>query len=145
MKIAIGSDHGGFKVKEQLINFLKKQQYLIIDCGCYSEESCNYAQFAIETAKKVAKNEASIGILICTSGEGVCIAANKIPGIRCGIGYNDEVSKLIKEHNDCNMIAFGARFQTIDEIFRRTQIFIEAKFQGGRHLERVNFIRSIEK
>lgn len=144
MIIVIGSDHGGYEVKENLKKYLLEKGYDIIDVGTNSLDSCNYAEFAIKAANKVSGKEANCGILICTSGEGVCIAANKVKGIRCGIGYNDDVSRLLKEHNDANMIAFGAHYQTFFEITKRVEIFLNAKFLGGRHLNRVNYIENFE-
>lgn len=145
MKIAIGSDHGGFDYKEELKAYLVNKGYEVIDCGTYSTESCNYAKFAIDTATKVSNNEANFGIIICTSGEGVCIAANKVKGIRCGIGYNDDVSRLLREHNDANMITFGAHYQTMFEVIKRVELFLNTKFAGERHCTRVNYIKDYEK
>lgn len=145
MKIAIGSDHGGFDYKEDLKTYLVNKGYEVIDCGTYSKESCNYAKFAIDTATKVSNNEANFGIIICTSGEGVCIAANKVKGIRCGIGYNDDVARLLREHNDANMITFGAHYQTMFEVIKRVELFLNTKFAGERHCTRVNYIKDYEK
>lgn len=145
MKIAIGSDHGGFDYKEELNTYLINKGYEVIDCGTYSKDSCNYAKFAIDTAIKVSNNEANFGIIICTSGEGVCIAANKVKGIRCGIGYNDDVARLLREHNDANMITFGAHYQTMFEVIKRVDLFLNTKFAGERHCTRVNYIKDYEK
>lgn len=145
MKIAIGSDHGGYDYKEELKKYLVDKGYEVIDCGTYSKESCNYAKFAIDTATKVSSNEANFGIIICTSGEGVCIAANKVKGIRCGIGYNDDVARLLREHNDANMITFGAHYQTMFEVIKRAELFLNTKFAGERHCIRVNYIKDYEK
>ena len=93
--VVLGSDHGGFKAKDIVKTHLINCGYNVIDVGTNSSESCNYAYFALEAAKKVSKNEAQFGILICNSGEGVSIAANKVKGVRCGIGYNDDVARLI--------------------------------------------------
>jgi len=143
-KIVIASDHGGFKAKEALKQYLIDVGYEIIDVGTNSLESCNYAYFALEAAKKVASKEADYGILICTSGEGVCIAANKVNGIRAGIGYNDEVCHLLREHNDANIITFGASFMSNEDILRRTNIFLNSNFEGGRHIARVETINNFK-
>ena len=143
IKIAIGSDHGGFDYKEKIKKELGKQ-YVFIDCGCYKKESCNYAEYAIKTAEVVASGEADFGVLICNSGEGVSIAANKVKGIRCGIGYNDDVACLLREHNDANMIAFGAHFMSYEEVIKRIEIFVNTKFSGERHEIRVDFIKKYE-
>ncbi len=144
MKIVLGSDHGGFLTKAKLIRHLESKEYEIIDVGTTSETSCNYAEFALMAAKIVSKKEAENGILICNSGEGVAIAANKVKGVRCGIGYNDEVSHLIKEHNNCNMISFGANFMSYEDIEKRVDIFLNSSFLGERHEVRVNTIIDYE-
>lgn len=144
MKIVLGSDHGGFLTKAKLIRHLESKGYEIIDVGTTSETSCNYAEFALMAAKIVSKKEGENGILICNSGEGVAIAANKVKGVRCGIGYNDEVSHLIKEHNNCNMISFGANFMSYEDIEKRVDIFLNSSFLGERHEVRVNTIIDYE-
>ena len=144
MKIVLGSDHGGFLTKAKLIRYLESKGYEIIDVGTTSQTSCNYAEFALMAAKIVSKKEAENGILICNSGEGVAIAANKVKGVRCGIGYNDEVSHLIKEHNNCNMISFGANFMSYEDIEKRVDIFLNSSFLGERHEVRVNTIIDYE-
>lgn len=145
LRIAIGCDHGGYVAKENLKNFLVNNGYDVIDKGTNSLESCNYAEYGELVGLAVANGEADYGVVICTSGEGIMMAANKVKGIRCGIGYNDEVSKLMRQHNDANVISFGAKFIPQDDINRRTQIFITTEFEGGRHEVRVNKIKSIEK
>ena len=105
MKISIASDHGGFKYKEEIKKHLISKGYQVIDEGTNSLDSCNYAEFALKAAEDVANKRADFGVLVCSSGEGVAIAANKVKGVRCGIGYNDTVSKLLRGHNDANMIA----------------------------------------
>ncbi len=140
MKIVVGSDHGGYLYKEGIKKFLNAKNIEVIDVGTNSTDSCNYAEYAIEAAKKVSTNKADLGILVCTSGEGVCIAANKVHGVRCGLGYNDDVSHLMKEHNNANMIAFGAKFMSLEDVLRRIDLFINAKFEGDRHTERVKTI-----
>ncbi len=144
LKIVIGSDHGGFEYKTEIIKELKKDGYEVIDVGTNSKDSCNYAEFAIKAALKVSSKEADYGILICNSGEGVAIAANKVKNVRCGIGYNDEVAMLIKQHNNANMISFGAHFTSLDDVIKRIKIFLNTEFEGGRHETRVNTIINFE-
>lgn len=144
MRISIGSDHGGFDYKERLIEELEKEGHTLIDNGTFSKESCNYAEFALKTALKVATNDADFAILICNSGEGVSIAANKVKGVRCAILYNDEVAHLAKEHNNANAIAFGANFMTFDQVLNRVHIYMNSKFEGGRHEKRVQTIIDFE-
>ena len=140
MKIALACDHGGLALKEEVKKHLAQIDIEVIDEGTYTTESCNYADFGIKAAKDVASKRADLGIIICTSGEGIMIAANKVKGIRCGIGYNDEVSHLLREHNNANMISFGAKFMNTADVLRRVDIFIHAKFEGGRHEKRVETI-----
>ena len=145
LRISIGSDHGGFEAKEAVKKVLDGKGYIVYDEGTNSTESCHYPLYAEKVAKRVGANEADFGIVICTSGEGVCIAANKVKNVRCGIAYNDEVAALMRRHNDANVIAFGAKFMSIEDIIRRVDIFLEATFEGGRHLTRVEMIHEIEK
>lgn len=144
MIISIGSDHGGFDYKQRLIEDLKNEGHTIIDNGTYSKESCNYAEFALKTAFQVSNKKADFGILICNSGEGVSITANKVKGIRCALLYNDEVAHLAKEHNNANMIAFGANYMSYEDVLKRVNIFIGSRFEGGRHERRVQTIIDFE-
>ena len=145
MKISLGSDHGGFDCKEAVKEHLIKKGYEVIDVGTYSKDSCNYAEFGIATAEKVASGECEFGIVICTSGEGIMMAANKVKGVRCGLGYNDEVAQLIRLHNNANMISFGAKFIPLDDVLKRIDIFLSTDFEGGRHCKRVHTIEDYEK
>ena len=140
MKISIGSDHGGLEYKKAIKEHLLQQGYEIVDVGTFSKDSCHYPIFGIAAAKRVASGECDFGIVVCTSGEGIMMAANKVKGIRCGLGYNDEVSHLMREHNDANMIAFGQKFMELEDVLKRVDIFLNAKFEGGRHQTRVNLI-----
>ena len=145
MKLAIASDHGGFQLKEQLKDYLLNQGFDVDDVGTYSLDSCHYPEFAIKCANKVKDGECQLGIIVCTSGEGVAITANKIKGIRCGIGYNVAVSRLMREHNNANIIAFGGKFTSLKQAIARTNAFLNAKFAGGRHAIRVQMISDLEK
>ncbi len=144
MKIAIGNDHGGYIAKEALKQYLNQEGYEVVDVGSDSLESCNYAEFGLKAAELVSNGACKYGIVICSSGEGISIAANKVHGIRCGIAYNDDVAMLIRQHNDCNMIAFGAKFMSVEDIIRRTQIFLNTNFEEGRHVFRVDTIKKYE-
>ena len=143
-KIAIGSDHGGFAYKEASKAYLESLGYAVIDCGTYSEESCHYPVYGEAVAREVAKGEAEFGVVICTSGEGIAMAANKVPGVRCGLAYNDEVAKLMRQHNNANVIAFGQKFMAIEDVLRRINIFLNTEFEGGRHQTRVEMIDKIK-
>ena len=145
MKIAIASDHGGFELKELIIRHLEEQGVDVNDMGCYDKSSCDYPVYGRAVAKAVADGSCEKGIVICTTGIGISITANKVKGIRCGIGYNDEVAKLLRNHNDANVIAFGAHYQNIDEIKKRVLTFISEPFLGERHQKRVDYIKNFEK
>ena len=145
MKIALASDHGGFDRKEELKQYLLDKGFDVVDVGTYSKDSCHYPEFAVKCAELVKNGECKFGIIICTSGEGVAIAANKIKGIRAGIGYNVTVSRLMREHNDANIITFGAKFASRKQVIARTEAFLKAEFLGGRHATRVQMIKDLEK
>ena len=144
LKISIGSDHGGLAYKEAIKKHLEGK-YEVIDVGTYSEDSCHYPQFGIAAAKLVSSGQCDFGIVVCTSGEGIMIAANKVKGVRCAIGYCDEVSALARQHNDANMIAFGQKFMALEDVLRRVDIFLSTNFEGGRHTTRVQMIIDEEK
>ncbi|MBO4541081.1 MAG: RpiB/LacA/LacB family sugar-phosphate isomerase [Bacilli bacterium] len=144
MKISVGSDHGGFDLKEAIIRHLKEKGYEVLDEGTYDKNSVDYPLFGRKTALDVAEKRADFGIVCCTSAEGIMIAANKVKGIRCGIGYCDEACAKMREHNDCNMIAFGQSYMEEKDVLRRVDIFLNTAFEGGRHARRVNQISEIE-
>lgn len=141
MKVSIASDHAGLETKNKVVEFLKEKGYEPIDCGTYTPDSCDYPIFAKEAARKVASGEVEFGVLICSSGEGIMIAANKVPGIRCGLAYNNDVARLTREHNNANMIAFGASFMSVEEIEERVLIFLTTPFSNApRHAHRVELM-----
>lgn len=141
MKISIGCDHGGFEAKEEVVKLLKKEGIEVVDCGTMSSDSVDYPVYAFKCAKLVQEGKVDKGVLICSSGEGVMICANKVKGIRCGMGYNDDVSRLMVEHNHANMIAFGAKFMSTSDIIRRIKIFLDTKpSTEERHVRRVEMI-----
>ncbi len=142
MIIAIGSDHAGYLYKEEIKKYLTKKGHTLLDKGTNSTESCDYPLFGKSAAEEVAKGNADFGILVCSSGEGIMISANKIKGIRCGLGYNDDVARLLREHNNANMISFGANFMELKDVLRRIDIFLSTPFAGGRHERRVNEIEN---
>lgn len=140
MKIAIGCDHGGYALKETLKQYLIGKGYEVEDCGTDSMDSCNYPVFARRSAECVASGACAFGIVVCTTGEGVCITANKVPGIRCGLIYNKDVAYLTRNHNDANMMAIGAKYTSEEEAKAYVDIFLSAEFAGGRHKVRVDMI-----
>lgn len=140
MTIVLASDHAGYEYKEQVKSFLKEKGFETIDVGTDSKESCDYPIFGRAAAEKVASKEAKFGVVICSSGEGIMMAANKVKGVRAGLAYNDDVARLMRQHNDANIIAFGANFMSIEDVKRRIKIFLSTEFEGGRHERRVNEI-----
>ena len=145
MKIAVGSDHGGLEYKNAIKEHLEKLGYEVIDVGTYSLDSCHYPLYGAEVARKVASKECKYGVVVCTSGEGISMAANKIKGVRCGLCYNDNVARLMRQHNDANVIAFGQKFMKLEDVLRQVDIFLSTEFEGGRHQTRVDLISELEK
>lgn len=145
MKISIGCDHGGLELKNKIVEHLRSKGYDIIDVGTYTLDSCHYPLFAKKAAELVSNGECVFGIVVCTSGEGIMMAANKVKGVRCGLAYNDEVARLMREHNNANMVSFGAKFMAEEDVLRRVDIFLSTEFLGGRHATRVDMISDIEK
>ena len=138
--IAIGSDHAGFEYKEDLISFLEGKGLPYHDLGTHSKDSVDYPDFAHPVAEAVEKGEASFGILLCGSGNGVAITANKHQGIRAAICWGEEITKLAREHNDANVICIPARFVREGDAEKMVDIFMHTDFEGGRHQRRVDKI-----
>lgn len=145
MKIALGSDHGGYSYKEAIKKHLIDIGHDVIDVGAFSTDSCHYPLSGIAAGEKVASGEADIGFIVCTSGEGISIAANKVKGVRAAIGYDDKVAEMARRHNDANILAFGEAYMKLDDVLRRTDIFLNTPFEGGRHATRVDMIKDYEK
>jgi len=143
MKIALGSDHAGFKLKERIKKFLEKKEIDFKDFGCFSEESCDYPDIAKPVALSVASGDFQLGILICGTGIGMSMAANKIKGIRAGLCLTSKMARLTREHNDANILCLGARLMTIKEALKILAVFLRTDFLAGRHLRRVNKINRL--
>jgi ribose 5-phosphate isomerase B len=139
-KIAIGSDHAGFKLKEIIRNYLEKKQLLVVDCGCYSEERADYPDYGHRVAIEVESGECERGIIMCGSGNGINMAANKHAGIRSALCWNEEITSLARLHNDANVLALPARFMEEEEAIRCVELFLNTAFEGGRHADRVRKI-----
>jgi ribose 5-phosphate isomerase B len=140
LPIAIGSDHAGFEYKEMLKATLVADGWQVEDKGTYSLDSVDYPDFAHPVASAVESNECSFGVLICGSGEGVCITANKHKGIRAALCWNNDVAQLSRQHNNANVICLPARFVSENAAKEMIQFFINTAFEGGRHENRVNKI-----
>ena len=145
MKIAIASDHAGFPEKEQLKPLLDELGIQYEDLGTTSTESVDYPDYARKVGEEVAAGKVDQGLLVCGSGTGMAIAANKVPGVRAAVGWNPDIARLAREHNDCNVLALGGRVTPFDELTKIVRSWFEAKFAGGRHEQRVEKIREIEQ
>lgn len=140
MKIAIGADHGGFVAKQAVIEHLKKQGYDLKDFGTDSEESCDYPDIAHEVSETVAEGQFKLGILICGTGIGMSMAANKVPGIRAALCGDSYSARMAREHNDSNVLCLGARVIGLGPMLDIVDAYVEGSFSGGRHSKRVEKI-----
>lgn len=144
-KIIIACDHAGFRLKEELKSYLAKVGYPVKDLGAYSEERCDYPGFAYNLAKEISRGRYSRGILICKSGIGNSIVANRLPGVRAALCYNARAARLSREHNDSNVLVLGSGFVSEQAAKKILKVWLDTGFQGGRHLRRLNQIKKIEK
>ncbi|OUP62132.1 ribose 5-phosphate isomerase B [Pseudoflavonifractor sp. An176] len=144
MKISIGSDHGAFAMKEHLKQYLTEQGHQVVDCGTYSTDSCDYADFAKAAAQLVASGDCDRGIVMCTTGVGISIAANKVRGIRCALCSEPYSAEMTRRHNDANMLAMGGALIGPNMADRIVDVFLNTEFEGGRHARRVGKIMAIE-
>ncbi len=139
-KMIIGSDHGGFEMKQHLIPFLEKKGITVIDAGCHSADSVDYPEYGVKVAKAVVSGEAEAGIMICGTGIGISIAANRIKGARASLCHNKEYAELTRLHNDSNILALGGRFHSLEEAEGIVQTWLSTEYEGGRHQNRVDLI-----
>lgn len=144
MKIALGSDHGGYALKQHITETIKALGHEVEDFGCYSTESCDYPDFGEAAARAVAEGKCDRGIVICTTGIGISIAANKVKGIRCGHCADCLQAEMTRKHNDANMMAIGAGFTGPNMADRMVEVFLSTEFEGGRHQRRVDKMMAIE-
>jgi ribose 5-phosphate isomerase B len=145
MKIAIASDHAGFAEKERLKPLLDELGIQFEDLGTGSTESVDYPDYARKVGEEVAAGKVDQGLLVCGSGTGMAIAANKVPGVRAAVAWNEEVARLAREHNDANVLALGARTTPPGELTNIVRAWFSTQFDKGRHERRVNKIRDIEQ
>jgi ribose 5-phosphate isomerase B len=145
MRIAIAADHAGFALKEKLRSRLAGERHEVVDFGTHSDDSCDYPEFAERVAHEVAEGRAERGILVCSTGIGMAIAANKVGGVRAAPAeYEDEV-RLTRQHNDANVLTLGARYIDEERAVELIRIFLSTEFQGGRHARRLAEIAEIEQ
>ena len=137
MLIPIGSDHAGYETKQILINYLESLGHEVKDYGCFSDQSIDYPDYAHPVAEHVESNPGSLGILLCGSGNGISMTANKHQSIRCALCWTNEIAELARLHNDANIIALPARFISSEEAKEIVNTFLTTAFEGGRHATRV--------
>src|SRR5580765_8961980 len=145
MKIAIGADHAGFSLKEQLRRKLSDEGYEVVDFGTGTSDSCDYPDFAQSVGRDVAQGHSDRGILVCSTGIGMAMAANKVDGVRAAPAQNDDEVKFTREHNDANVLTLGAKYLDEDRALDLIHIFLDTEFAGGRHARRVAKIAQLEK
>ena len=145
MKIGFGSDHGGYNLKSKLISYLKENNYEVLDFGTFGTESVDYPDYGLKVAEAVKNGECDRGIVICGTGLGISISANKVPGIRAAVCTNSYMARMSREHNDANVLALGERVVGLDLAIDIVDAWLKAEFQGGRHEARVGKISEIEK
>jgi ribose 5-phosphate isomerase B len=144
MKIALASDHAGYSEKERLKPLLQDLGLEVSDLGTVSEESVDYPDYARKVAEQVAGGQVDQGVLVCGSGTGMAITANKVPGVRAAVAWSEETARLARQHNDANVLAIGARTTPAGQIPAIVRAWFSADFEAGRHAERVEKIRKLE-
>lgn len=144
MKIAIGADHAGFQAKARLSDFLRRKKHQVLDVGTDAEESVDYPDYAKRVGEWVAKGASRRGILICGTGIGMCISANKVKGVRAAVVWNTATAKLAAEHNDANVLCLSARFLSGAQRASLAQAWLTTAFGGGRHARRIRKIKALE-
>ena len=142
--ISIGCDHGGFAMKEHIKSYLQAKGLEVLDCGCPNLDSCDYPVIGRATAQAVADGSCDRGIVICTTGIGISISANKVDGIRCALCSEPFSAEMTRRHNDANMLAMGAGMIGTNMAERIVDIFLSTEFEGGRHQRRVDLMMDIE-
>jgi len=145
MKVCFGADHGGYRLKEVLLKYARELGYECIDFGTFSEDSVDYPDFAIKVALAVSRGEADRGVLICGTGIGMCICANKIKGIRASLCHNEYTARMSRLHNDANVLCLGGRVLGEEVAKGILKVWLETEFEGGRHLRRIMKIHKLEE
>lgn len=140
MKIAIASDHAGFEMKDFIRNILEEKHINILDLGTNDTTSVDYPLFADKLAEAVLSKQADLGILVCGTGIGISIRANRHKGIRAALLYSDEVAEMVKKHNNANVMVFGGRTMRKEDVAKRIDIFLNTEFEGGRHQKRIDML-----
>lgn len=144
LRLGIGSDHAGFELKESILAFLKEKGFNVKNFGTYTADSVDYPDYVHPLAAEVQTNKLDMGILICGSGQGVCMTANKYPGVRAALVWSNEIAGLTRQHNDANVICLPARFVTEELAKEMVSTFLDTPFEGGRHQRRVEKISHLD-
>jgi ribose 5-phosphate isomerase B len=145
LRVAVGSDHGGYKAKELLKSYLGSLGYRVVDVGCHSQESVDYPDFAQAVARKVAGGDCERGIMIDGAGIGSSMVCNKVRGIRAALCYDLKTVVNSREHNNANVLTLGGPLHTPDELCRMAKVWLETRFAGGRHWPRINKMMAVER
>ena len=145
MKIAIGADHAGYQLKSKLIKFLEKEGYLVADLGAHSAKRCDYPSIGYKVARSVSEGIFPRGILICKTGIGFSIVANKLPGIRAALCLTTQQAKFSRQHNNANILTLSASYLSLKKACQILNVWLKTEFSGGRHARRVRQITNIEK
>jgi len=139
-RVAIGSDHAGYEMKKSIVSFLQKNKFEVIDRGTFSEKAVDYPDFIHPVAKLIDEGENEFGIIICGSGQGAAMTANKYPNVRAGLCWDLVQAKLTRQHNNANIISLPGRFIDFQIAVEMVKVFLNTDFEGGRHLNRINKI-----
>lgn len=145
MKVAVGSDHGGYKLKQEIIEYLKEKELQYKDYGTCDSSSVDYPEYGLKVAEAVKNGECDRGIIVCGTGIGISIAANKVPGIRAALCTDTFMAKMSREHNDANILSLGERVIGVGLALEIVDIWLNTEFTGGRHKTRIDKISEIEK
>jgi len=145
MKVVVGADHAGFEVKEKVKNYLKRKGIEVEDVGTFSKDSVDYPDYAFQVASKVSEKKVDFGVLVCKSGIGMSIAANKFKNVRAALVFTPEMAKLARSHNDANVLSLSGEFTKEEEVYKILDTWLATNFEGGRHERRVGKITNIEK
>jgi len=142
-KVALASDHGGYGLKTQIKQYLQSKGYTVLDLGTDSEESVDYPDFGAKAAEAVLNKEADCAVIMCGSGIGISISANKFKGIRCALCFDTYTAKMSRMHNDANIMAVGGRITTIERAVDMVDLFLTTEFEGGRHQRRIDMLDAL--
>ncbi len=145
MRIAVGSDHAGYRLKETLKQWLLDNGHEVTDLGTFSEDRVDYPHYGALVGRAVAAGDVDRGVAVCGSGQGICMAANKVPGVRGGVMRDDQDAEMTRRHNDANVACFGERFTEPDAAIEALRVFLETDFDGGRHRGRIDKLARLDQ